>query len=64
MKKPKTTKFPKQPRVSASPDVWERYYKRCVDVKKRNDEKLRPFRTKQSKIETIKNQVARLKGRK
>ena len=62
MKKPKKLKFPKAPRANASVEIWERYHKRCVDIKKRNEERERPYKNKASKIATIRSQVAKLKG--
>ncbi len=63
MKKPKTLKFPKAPKKSASVEVWERYHKRCAEIKKRNEERLKPYKAKASKISAIKNAVSRIKGK-
>ena len=63
MKRPKKLKFPKMPKSSSSPEVWERYYKRCQEITKRNDERLKPFNTRSKKIQSIKDQVKRLRGK-
>lgn len=63
MKQPKKLKFPKAPRKSASVEVWERYHKRCAEIKKRNDERLKPYKAKASKITAIKTAVSRIKGK-
>jgi hypothetical protein len=63
MKKPKNLKFPKSPKSSASVEVWERYYKRCAEVKKRNEERLKPYKARKSKIDSIRNSVSKIKGK-
>ena len=63
MKAPRKFKFPKAPKKSASVEVWERYHKKCADIKKRNDEKMKPFKAKSSKIAAIKTAVSRIKGK-
>jgi hypothetical protein len=63
MKKPKSLKFPKSPKLGASVEVWERYHKRCADVKKRNEDRLRPYKVRLSKVSAIKTQVSKLKGK-
>ncbi len=63
MKKPKSLKFPKSPKASASVEVWERYHKRCADIKKRNEERLRPYKNKVSRVASIKTQVSKLKAK-
>lgn len=63
MKKPRNLKFPKSPKSSASVEVWERYHKRCADIKKRNEERLRPYKNKVSRVASIKTQVSKLKAK-
>lgn len=63
MKKPKALKFPKAPKKSASVETWERYHKRCAEIKKRNDERLKPYKAKSSKIASIKSAVSKIKGK-
>ena len=63
MKKPKSRKFPKAPKQSASLEVWERYHKRCAEIKKHNEEKLKPYKHKASKIASIKSAVSKIKGK-
>lgn len=43
MKKPKLTKYPKRPKVNASPEVKERYVERCAEIDKKNKDKMKPY---------------------
>lgn len=61
MKKPKLLKFPKQPKASAGVDVWERYYKRCEEINKRNKEKLKPYLEHSRKKKAITEKVRKFK---
>lgn len=62
MRKPKKLKFPKPPK-SKNPEVWERYKKKCEVIKRKNQERERPYDSKKEKIERIKDQVKKIKER-
>lgn len=48
-------KYPKQPKASASADVWQRYYDRCKEVDKHNSNLIKEKARKASIIKKVKS---------
>lgn len=68
MKKPKSKKYPTRPKETASIEVHEKWAQRCKDIKKDNDDKMKPYNAYLKKKEadkkkkgTLKTQVEKLK---
>ena len=57
MKRPKLSRYPKRPKSGASVEVLKRYEDRTKDVRKKNEEKLRPYnvwkKVRESVLKTV-----------
>lgn len=62
MKKPKLLKYPKMPKFTASPEIWERYKVRVLGIKAKNEAKLKPYNDAKDFIERTKTFVEGIKN--
>ncbi len=58
MKKPKSLKYPRKPKASASNATLENYIHKCAEVDKTNKKRLSEYESEKKKKETLKRKVA------